>query len=69
MCCVSDMRYFCTLPFQGKKGISRLGSTYPFDKLHNDRVHGPFDMMMKLGGEGPVVRVVFDVGFCLGRHD
>lgn len=32
-------------------------------------MHGTFNVMMKLGGEGPVVRVMFDVGFCLGSHD
>ena len=46
-----------------------LGNTHPFDKLHNDGVHGTFNVMMKLGGEGPVVRVVFDVGFRPGSHD
>ena len=45
-----------------------LGNTYPFNKFHNDRVHSTFNMMMNPGGERPVVRVVFDVGFCLGRH-
>ncbi len=67
--CVSNMGCFCSSLIEGKKRISRLGSRYPFDTLHNDRVHGPFDMMMEFGREGPVVRVVFDVGFCLGRHD
>ncbi len=49
--------------------LQMLGITYPLNKLHNDRVHGTFNMMMMLGGEGPVVRVMFDVGFCLGSHD
>lgn len=60
------MTYFCSVPYEGKKRISLLGDTYPFDKLHNDRVHGTFNMMVNFGGEGPVVRVVFDVRFCLG---
>lgn len=62
-------QYICSLPFEGRKRIRMLGNTYPFDKLHNDRVHGTFNMMMSFGGEGPVVRVVFDGGFCLESHD
>ena len=46
-----------------------LGNTYPSDKLHNDRVHGTFNVMMELGGEGPVIRMMFDLGFRLGSHD
>ena len=46
-----------------------LGNTYPSDKLHNDRVHGTFNVMMELGGEGPVIRMMFDLGFCLSSHD
>ena len=42
---------------------------YPFDKLYDDRVHGTFNVMVMIGCEGPVVRVVFDLGFRLGRHD
>ena len=52
------------------KGFSQIfRSTYPFNKLHDNRVHGTFNMMMMIRGEGPVVWVVFDWGFCLSTHD
>lgn len=41
---------------------------YPSDKLHDDRVHGTFNVVVMIGCEGPVVRVVFDLRFRLGRH-
>ena len=44
------------------------GNVYPFDKLHNDRVHGTLNVMVMIGCKGPVVWVVFDLGFCLGSH-
>ena len=46
-----------------------IGSTCPFNKLHDDRVHGAFNVMVMIGGEGPIVWVVFYLGFCLGSHD
>lgn len=46
-----------------------LGITYPFDKLHDDRVDGTFNVVVMIGCEGPVIWVVFDLGFCLGSHD
>lgn len=54
---------------KGKRRSSVVGKMYPFDKFHNDRVHGTFHVMMNFGGGGPVVRVVFDGGLCLGSHD
>lgn len=51
------------MPAECKKENWDVRSTYPFNKLHDDRVHGTFDMMLMIGGEGPVVWTVFDLGF------
>lgn len=32
-------------------------------------MHSTLNMMVMIGGEGPVVWMVFDLGFCLGSHD
>ena len=52
----------------GKKRTEMSGNVYPFDKLHNNRVYGTLNVMVMIGCEGPVVWVVFDLGFCLGSH-
>ena len=42
---------------------------YPFYKLHDNRVHSPFNVMVVIRCEGPIIWVVFDERFGLGSHD
>lgn len=52
----------------GKKGTRMSGSEYPFDKLHDDRLHSTLNVVVMMGCGRPVVWVVFDLGFRLGSH-
>ena len=48
---VSELKVPCSLAPNGEKRTKISGSVYPFDKLHNDRVHGTLHVMVMIGCE------------------
>lgn len=55
--------------FEALKKTMVSQKTYPANYLRYDRADSAFNVMMMIGGEGPVVWEVFELRFCLGSHD
>ena len=48
---VCESKFSRSLASGGKKRTKMSGSVYPFDKLHNDRMHGTLNVMVMIGCE------------------